>query len=175
MQLANRRLALPFGTTFEEWKAMVAALPKAGSPALASRAANIAGLDAHVVEANVEFLKALGIAEPHSMEEEIHLSAAGSLYAQAILSGDAVAQQKILAQCAGKALKPVTRFCELAEEPSFDRLFLQIKFLAGVADEWGQHRDTAAHERAGIYTAIAIMAAAGMIDRSYLPVEEEAA
>jgi hypothetical protein len=175
MQQAGRRLALPIGTTFEEWKVMVAALLKAGSPAHASRVADTAGLDAYVVEANIEFLKTLGIAEQHSTEEEIHLSAAGALYAQAILSGDAVAQQKMLAQCAAKALKPVIRFCELAEEPSFNRLFLQVKFLAGVEDEWGQHRDTAAHDRAGIHTAIAIMAAAGMIDKRFLPVEEEAA
>lgn len=175
MQQAGRHLALPCGTTFEKWKAIVAALPKAGSPALASRVASIAGLDARVMEANVEFLIALGVAEPHSTEEEIYLSAEGIRYAQAILSGDAAAQQKILAQCASKALKPVIRFCELAEEPSFERLFLQIKFLAGVEDEWGQHRDTAAYNRAGIYTVIAIMAAAEIIDNRFLPVEEEAA
>ena len=144
---------------------------KAGAqPVLAGQPANIAGLDAHVVEANVEFLKALGIAEACSTGSEIFLSAAGARYAQALVAGDKVMQQKILAECAGKALKPVTRFCEVAADMSFDRLFLQIKFLANVADEWGQQKDTAAQDRAGIYTAIAIMVEAGILEKRYLPV-----
>lgn len=81
----------------------------------------------------------------------------------------------MLAKCAGRAVRRVVKFCELAQDLDFDRLFLQIKSLANIDDAWGQHRDTANHDRLGIYTVIAIMVDAGTPDRRYLPVEEERA
>ncbi|MGI0040313.1 MAG: hypothetical protein ACREAO_10875 [Nitrososphaera sp.] len=176
MSQANRRLLLPFGITFEDWKAMIAAFLKTGlQPAFAGQVAKAAGLDEHIVRKNVAFLKALCMATAGSTESRISLSKAGTRYAQALVSGDRVVQKKALAEAASTALRPVVRFCELAEGLDFDRLFLQIKFLANVEDAWGQHKDTAEQDRAGIYTAIAIMVAAEMLDKKYLPVEEETA
>ncbi|MGI0020868.1 MAG: hypothetical protein ACREAY_10415 [Nitrososphaera sp.] len=176
MPQANKRLPLPFGITFEDWGAMIVAMLKTGpQPAFAGRIAEATGLDEHTIGDNVAFLKALGMATPGSTEPRIYLSKAGARYAQALVSGDKANQRKVLAESAGAAFRPVVRFCELAGNLDFDRLFLQIKFLANVDDAWGQHRDTAEKDRAGIYTAIAIMVAAGMLDKSYLPVEEEEA
>ena len=176
MSQANRRLLLPFGITFEDWKAMIVVVLKTGpQPAFAGQLAKAAGLDEHIVRKNVAFLKALGMATAGSTESRISLSKAGTRYAQALVSGDRVVQKKALAEAASTALRPVVRFCELAEGLDFDRLFLQIKFLANVEDAWGQHKDTAEQDRAGIYTAIAIMVAAEMLDKKYLPVEEETA
>ena len=176
MPQTNRRLLLPFGITFEDWKAMIVAFQKTGpQPVFAGQVAKAAGLDEHVVRKNVAFLKALGMATASSTESRISLSKAGTRYAQALVSGDRAVQKKALVKCAGAALRPVVRFCELAEGLDFDRLFLQIKFLANVEGAWGQHRDTAEQDRAGIHTAVAIMVAAEMLDKKYLPVEEETA
>lgn len=176
MSQANRRLLLPPEITFEDWKALIVAVLKTGpQPAFAGQVAEVAGLDERVVRKNVAFLKELGMAKAGSTESELSLTKAGARYAQALISGDNAVQKKVLAERAGFALRPVARFCELAQDLDFDRLFLQIKFLANVEDAWGHDRDTAEHDRAGIYTAVAIMVAAGMLDKKYLPVEEEAA
>lgn len=176
MSQANKRLLLPFGITFGDLEAMVVAMLKKGSqPAFAGRIAEASGLEEHVIGGSVEFLKALGLVTMGSTESRIFLSRTGVRYAQAIVSGDKAEQKKVLSERAGIVFRPVIRFCELAENLDFDRLFLQIKFLANVADEWGQHMDTAAHDRMGICTAIEIMVVAGILDRRYLLVEEEAA
>jgi len=176
MSQANRRLLLPLEITFKGWKALIVAVLKTGpQPAFAGRVAEAAGLDEHIVRKNVLFLKELGMVRAGSTESEILLTKAGARYAQALVSGDKAVQKEVLAGCAGFALRPVARFCELAADLDFDRLFLQIKFLANVEDTWGQDRDTAEQDRAGIYTVVAIMVAAGMLDKKYLPVEEEAA
>jgi hypothetical protein len=129
---------------------MIVAVLKTGpQPAFAGQVAKAAGLDEHIVRKNVAFLKALGMATAGSTESRISLSKAGTRYAQALVSGDRVVQKKALAESASTALRPVVRFCELAEGLDFDRLFLQIKFLANVEDAWGQHKDTAEQDRTG--------------------------
>ena len=146
MPQTNRRLLLPFGITFEDWKAMIVAFLKTGpQPVFAGQAAKAAGLDEHVVRKNVAFLKALGMATASSTESRISLSKAGTRYAQALVSGDRAVQKKALVKCAGAALRPVVRFCELAEGLDFDRLFLQI-----VPGERGRRVGPAkGHRRAG--------------------------
>jgi hypothetical protein len=96
------------------------------------------------------------------------LSRAGANYARAIADNDFDMQRIVLAECARKAFKPVMRFCELRDDLDFDKVFLQVKFLAGVGDEWGQQMDTAAPHRIGIATAIEIMVFAGLIDEGRL-------
>jgi hypothetical protein len=76
-------------------------------------------------------------------------------------------QQRVLAEYAARAFKPVIRFCKLRGD--FDKVFLQAKFLAGVSDAWGQHVDILAPQRIWIITVIEIMVFAGLIEQRYLP------
>lgn len=171
-------LPLPFAISFEKLKSIVSALSQAGAhahPIPASQAAAAAGVQGFTMAANIEFLKALGIAASGSKVSGIILSKTGEAYARALAAGDEKTQRELLAGCARKALKPVTRFCELfgPDDLSFDRLFFQIRFLADVEDVWGQNRDTAAQYRAGIYAVIEMMVFAGLLDRSFTPQDVE--
>jgi hypothetical protein len=169
---ADERLSIPFGVSFVGWKSMVVHLLQSGaqsSPVSAKQVAKAAGMAELTVGSNVPFLKAAGIATQDSTRSRISLSRAGAEYARAIVDNDTELQQRVLAECARRAFRPVTRFCELRGDLDFDKVFLQVKYLAGVSDAWGQHMDTSALQRIGIVTAIEIMVFAGLIDQEYLP------
>lgn len=167
-QEANERLSIPFGVDFKEWKSLVACLLQSDYIS-AREIARATGLGELTVGSNVQFLKAIGIATPDSTRSMISLSRAGARYARAVVDDDVGVQRRALAECARKAFKPVVRFCELHDDLDFEKLFLQMKFLAGVGDEWGQQMDTADPHRAGIATAIEIIVFAGLIDEGHLP------
>lgn len=171
-------LPLPFAVSFEKLKSIVATLLQARAHVhlvSAREVAAAAGIQGLMMAANIEFLKSLGIASASSKVSGISLSRTGEAYARALAAGDEKAQREILAGSMAKALKPVTRFCELfsTEDLSFDRLFFQIRFLADIEDMWGQNRDTASQYRLGIYTVIEMMVFAGVLDRSFIPQDVE--
>jgi hypothetical protein len=171
-------LPLPFAVSFEKWKSIVSALLQARAhlhPVLAREVAAAAGIQGLTMAANIKFLKALGIASSSSKVSGLSLSRTGESYARALAAGDEKTQREILAGCMAKALKPITRFCELfrTEDLSFDRLFFQIRFLADIEDMWGQNRDTASQYRLGIYTVIEMMVFAGLLDKGFIPKDVE--
>jgi hypothetical protein len=148
-------LPLPFATGYAQWRSMVVDIAHGG-------------IKRELAVINLPFLKATGIATAGSSKSRIRMSRAGIKYADAVLAGDLQAEKKLLATCAKKALKPAIRFCEL-QDPDFEKLFFQLKFLAGIPDAWGEHMDTAEPAQSGICTAIEIMTFAGIIiDRRYI-------
>ena len=158
-------LPLPFAADYARWKSIVSAIAHGRS---AMNVAKSAGVGEPEVIANLPFLKATGIVAADSSQTKIHLSMAGSKYASAVFAGDIQAEKGLLAACPAKALKPAIRFCEL-QRPDFEKLFLQLKFLSGIPDSWGEHMDTAEAGRMGICTAIEIMGFAEVIDQQYPP------
>lgn len=158
-------LPLPFAADYTQWKSIVSAIAHGRS---AKSVAKSAGVGEPEVIANLPFLKAMGIATADSSRTKIRLSRAGSKYANAVFAGDIRAEKELLAACVARALKPAIRFCEL-QRPDFEKLFLQLKFLSGIPDSWGEHMDTAEAGRMDICTAIEIMVFAEVIDQQYMP------
>ena len=158
-------LSLPFAADYAQWKSIVSAIAHGRS---AKSVAKSAGVDEPEVVSNLPFLKAMGIVTAGSSRTKIRLNRAGIKYTNAVFAGDIQVEKELLAACAAKALKPAIRFCEL-QKPDFEKLFLQLKFLAGIPDAWGEHMDTAEAGRMGICTAIEIMAFAGVTDQQCMP------
>ncbi|MEO9295714.1 MAG: hypothetical protein ABI347_08965 [Nitrososphaera sp.] len=148
-------LSLPHATDYTQWRAIVVTIAHAGST------------NHELAAINLPFLKAMGIVTADSSKSRIRLSRTGIRYVNTVASGDIQAEKEILAACARKALRPAIRFCEL-QDPDFERLFLQLKFLAGIYDSWGEYMDTAAPARSGICTAIEIMVFAGIVNRRHI-------
>lgn len=110
----------------------------------------------------------MGMVAAGTSRQKVRLSWSVIEYANAVAAGDEQAEKELIAECSAKALKLAIRFCEL-QSPNFVKLFLQLKFLAGIPDAWEEHRDTAESNRMSIGTAIEIMAFAGVVDRRYMP------
>lgn len=173
LQGANKPLAIPYAVDFHQWESILVALDDtmmiAGPAPSAGQVAKTVKIGERTVVANLPFLKALGMVTDDSTASRITPGMTGMLYASAVAAGDAQGQQNILYECSRRGLRPVVRFCEVDDELNFDRLFMQIKFLARVGDSWGQHRDTAGPYRTGIYTAMAILVHAGIVGTQFLP------
>lgn len=157
---------LPFAVDFMQLESIITAAARGASCA---RVARLTDLGEPAIISNLPFLKALGIVTADSSRSKIKLSRTGAKYAAAISKGDKAVQRELLSGCVQKALRPAIRFCELQKNPEFEKLFFQLKFLAGVQDTWEEHMDTAAPSRAGICTAIEMMVFAGIVDECYMP------